>query len=54
MKRCSWRQMGDGPATVEKSYDLAHEVKRATIAVTYWMDMSEKQIPFDLKASVGL
>ena len=39
---------------VEKSFNLAEKVETVTVAITYWMDMAEKKVPFDVKAGLGL
>jgi hypothetical protein len=43
-----------GMMTVEKSFILAKKVDTATILVTYWADLKEVAVPFDVKATLGL
>jgi len=40
--------------TVDKSFILPKQMDPATIAITYWADLKEVKVPFDLKATVGL
>ena len=43
-----------GMMTVEKSFVLPRKVDRATISITYWTDLKEVVVPFDVKATLGL
>ena len=43
-----------GMMTVEKSFVLPKKVDTATIAITYWTDLKEVAVPFDVKATLGL
>ena len=45
---------GMGMTQVEKSFNLSEKVETVTVAVTYWMDMAEKKVPFSVKAGLGL
>jgi hypothetical protein len=40
--------------SIEKSFNLKKKVDSATIAVTYWVDMRDEEIPFKVTASLGL
>lgn len=39
---------------VEKSFVLNDKVDKATVEVTYWMDMKDISVPFSIGATVGL
>jgi hypothetical protein len=43
-----------GMMTVEKSFVLPKKVDTATISITYWADLKEVVVPFDVKATLGL
>ena len=45
---------GMGMTQVERSFNLAEKAETVTVAITYWMDMAEKKVPFDVKAGLGL
>jgi len=38
----------------EKTFILPKKVDFATIVITYWTDMKEVKVPFDIKATLGL
>jgi hypothetical protein len=40
--------------TVEKSFVLPKKVAAATISITYWADLKEVAVPFDVTATLGL
>ena len=40
--------------TVDKSFILPKQMDSATVAITYWADLKEVKVPFDVKATVGL
>lgn len=43
-----------GMTTVEKSFVLPKKVDTATISITYWTEVKEVTVPFDIKATLGL
>jgi hypothetical protein len=40
--------------TVEKSFVLPKKVATATISITYWTDLKEVVVPYEVKATLGL
>jgi len=50
----SMTMSGLGMKSVEKSFVLPKKVDAATIVITYWADLKEILVPFDVKATLGL
>ncbi len=49
----STMRMGD-QVTIEKNFRLEKRAATATVSIVYWTDMKKLEVPFDIKATLGL